>query len=596
MRHSRSVCCACLVGAVLASGCSVIASLDGWTFGDEDAGTTDAGSMDAGHLDGGPQDAGPRDDAPACASPLTPCAGECVDLDSSSEHCGACGNTCPAPPHTAALCSSGACGVECSEGFVDCNGAPGDGCEADIENDPLHCGGCAMACETALSCREGACRPRLLWARTFGDVSIDRVRGIALDPEGNVYITGWFEGTIDLGDDSLTAQGYWDVLVASYTASGEHRWSRRVGGTAIDFGHAIVFDGSGSVPKVHVTGQFHDSASFGGASLTSNGGGDMFIATFDAADGSSLGSRSWGGSGNEYGYGIAVDPVGNIYVAGEFAGSNVDFGGTGRILTSAGGRDVFVASYPPAYASPPSTARWAKSFGSTSTDAAYGIAVDAGGNVYVTGGFAREVSFGGTVLASAGSGDAFVASFNSLGAHQWSTRGGGTADDGGYGIALDAESNVYVTGYSRGAASFGGDPLANAGSYDIFLASYGPGGAHRWSRGPGGSEHDAGHDISASPSGEVFSTGRFGSTVDFGGGTLTSGAEAGFVAAHEGTNGAPSASFAIGGPDGAAYGWSVAAADGLLCVGGEFHGIVTLGDRTLIAVGGPDGLIACFAP
>src|SRR5690606_15754740 len=120
----------------------------------------------------------------------------------------------------------------------------------------------------------------------------------------------------------------------------------RGGGSARDSASGIAFDRAG---KVHVTGTFTGDASFGGSTiLTSNGLTDFFIASFDATTGSHLGSSGWGGDGSERASGIAVDPVGNIYVTGEFTGS-VDFGP--RTLTSAGAPDIFIASYPPSYAS-----------------------------------------------------------------------------------------------------------------------------------------------------------------------------------------------------------------------------------------------------
>src|SRR5690606_3251081 len=204
---------------------------------------------------------GEEDAGPDCAAGLTECGGECVDLDSSSEHCGECGSACPTPPNTVALCSAGSCSFECAAGFDDCNGEPEDGCEIEIASDPLNCGGCALACETALSCREGTCRPRPLWARALGRTEI---WGIALDPEGNVYVTGNFSGTINLGGDDLVSAGDSDIFVASYTADGAHRWSLAGGGPSYKAPTGIAFDRAG---KVHVTGYFDGSVSFDGSTI-----------------------------------------------------------------------------------------------------------------------------------------------------------------------------------------------------------------------------------------------------------------------------------------------------------------------------------------
>lgn len=589
-----------LVAGSLASGCSVITSLDRWTFGDEDAGQPDGGGLNAGHMDAGLE----GDSGPDCASGLIECSGECVDLDSSPQHCSACGSACPTPPNTGPLCSTGSCGWECAAGFADCNGEAADGCEIELASDPLNCG----ACDTAFFCREGTCRPMLPWVRAFGDTGATgraELHGIAIDPAGNVYVTGTFAGTINVGGDVLeSAAGSDDIFVASFTASGEHRWSRRGGGASDDHGGAIVFDGSDSAPKVHVMGSFRGSTRFDqepsatdaetSDPLMSKGDSDIFIASFEAADGSHVGSRGWGGSSGDYASGIAVDSFGNIYVTGSFVGSNADFGG--RILSSAGNYDIFVASYPPGYASTGS-ARWAKSFGSAGSDQGRAITVDSSGKVYVTGHFAGGVNFGTSptsVLTSQGRLDVFVATFNSSGIHDWSISGGGSGDDVGRGIALDGESNVYIAGTFIGTASLGGGPQESAGVSDIFVASYDASGVHRWSSAAGGPYVDNGYAIATSGNGEVYSTGEFGISADFGDRTLTTSSAGAFAATNGAADGAHRDAFAIGGPDGGAHGWTIAAGDGLVCMGGTFSGSVQVGEQTLIAIRAADAFIACF--
>lgn len=426
---------------------------------------------------------------------------------------------------------------------------------------------------------------------------------VALDPEGNVYVTGYFAGTINLGGDDLeshrNAGGVHtgDAFVASFTPRGEHRWSRSGGGSLWDDASAIAFDGSGSEPKVHITGTFQGTASFasnGTPLMSQEGSVDFFVASFDAADGSYLASRGWGGSSSEVTHDIAADLAGNVYVTGEFFGSQVDLGEPVR-RSSAGGADAFVASYSRTYATSTCCARWVERFGSTGMDAGQAVVLDASGNVYVTGSFQGEVSLGGAALTSQGT-DVVVASFNSSGAHRWSRRGGGEGGDIGYGIAVDAEGNVYVAGYFVETASFGGDPVESAGGADVFVASYSPIGEHRWSRRGGGPNHDLATGIAVSPGGQVYTVGYFDQVSDFGGGTLSSSGEAAFISAHGVADGAHRASFAIGGLNGRARAFSVAAGNGLVCVGGWFSGSVEVDEETLIAVGGQDGFIACFEP
>lgn len=596
MRSSSLITFTWLAGALLAaSGCSVITSLADWTFGDDDPGQMDAGPRDAGQMDASPDE----DGGPDCAPGLTECAGECVDLDSSPDHCGACENPCPTPPNTVALCTDRSCDWECAAGFADCNGDPVDGCEIEIASDPLNCGACENSCVNdlaSLSCREGSCRPRLLWINDFGDTGPHgdaTVTAVVLDPEGNVYITGSLYGAINLGDNPIMSEG--TAFIASFTSGGAYRWwaGEDWSGEISPLPTALAFDGSGSTPKVHVTGSFRGTVSFGGDPLTSkDGSDDVFIASFDATNGSHLGSRGWGGSSSDWAKGIGVDAAGNIYVIGDFRGSDANFGGLN--LTSRGGWDIFLASYPPDY-DVTGYAHWTERFGHTSDDHGEAIAVDASGNVYITGSFSGEINFGPlppSLLTSEGS-DAFIASFNSHGTHDWSTQAM-TSSGRGYGLALDAESNVYVTGSFAPTANFGGDSLS-ADEGQVFLASYDASGSHRWSLGMGGTQ-GIGAAIAVSLDGEVYSTGFFVQTATFGGADLTSWDQAGFVAAHGAMNGAHQASFAIGGPEGSAEGDSVAAGGGVVCTVGRYIGKVKIGRETLITGDNRDSFLACFEP
>ncbi|MDH3217262.1 MAG: hypothetical protein OEN01_13420, partial [Candidatus Krumholzibacteria bacterium] len=204
----------------------------------------------------------------------------------------------------------------------------------------------------------------------------------------------------------------------------------------------------------------------------------------------------------------------NVVVTGDFQGT-VDFGGGN--LVSAGSTDIFVAKYDASGAH-----QWSQRFGSTNSDAGYGVAVDASGNVVVTGEFRGTVDFGGGNLVSAGSDDIFVAKYDASGAHQWSQRAGSTNLERGYGVAIDASGNVVVTGPFQGTVDFGGGDLVSAGSTDIFVAKYDASGAHQWSQRAGSTGGDIGQGVAVDASGNVVVTGEFQGTVEFGGGDLVS--------------------------------------------------------------------------
>jgi Beta-propeller repeat len=147
---------------------------------------------------------------------------------------------------------------------------------------------------------------------------------------------------------------------------------------------------------------------------------------------------------------------------------------------------------------------------------------DAAGNVYVTGVFAGTTTFGTTTLTSNGPNpDAFVVKYNASGVVQWAVNGGGTSDDFINGIAVDGSGNVYITGYSSGATTFGTTTLTG-GYVDFFVVKYNASGVVQWAVKGVGDREDSAYGIAVDGSGNVYLTGFFYSTtVSFGTTTLT---------------------------------------------------------------------------
>jgi len=153
--------------------------------------------------------------------------------------------------------------------------------------------------------------------------------------------------------------------------------------------------------------------------------------------------------------------------------------------------------------------------------------VDLSGNAVVTGDFEGTVGFGGAPLTSEGYSDIFVASFGPTGAHRWSKRFGDASHDHGHGVAAGGTGDVVVTGEFKGTLDLGGGPLSTTGNYyNVFVASFGPTGAHRWSKGFGGFMSGGhGYGVAVDDSGDAVVTGAFFGTVDFGGAPLKSAGE-----------------------------------------------------------------------
>ena len=298
--------------------------------------------------------------------------------------------------------------------------------------------------------------------------------GVAVDSSNNVFLTGSFQGVVNFGgtnlsDPSLTT----DVFVAKFNAAGVHQWSKNFPNTALEVGRAIAVDSNGNVV---ITGNYNGSINFGGGALPTPPGGQVaaFVAEFNSS-GTHLWSRGFpDNTSNPIGVssnGVACDSGGNVVFTGLF-GNTVDFGGGG--LTSTGSRDLFLAKYTSGGAFV--WAHHYGGTSGSGAAAGNAVAVSPSDNVLVTGGFTNNnfgtgIDFGGSVLTSVSSTDVFVAEYTPLGALVWAKRFGGPVDDTGRGIAVDGAGNVAVTGNFYGTADFGTRTLtSSAGSSDVFLA------------------------------------------------------------------------------------------------------------------------------
>ncbi len=359
------------------------------------------------------------------------------------------------------------------------------------------------------------------WARIWGGSGWDYGDGVAVDGLGNIYVAGSFWATVDFdpdgGIDEYTSNGYSDVFLSKFDSSGNFDWVRTWGGLDQDSGEGVVVDGSGNL---YVTGLFEDTADFdpgpGTDEHTSNGDYDAFLSKFDLS-GNFKWARTWGGSSNDFGNGVAVDGSGNVYVTGNFK-STVDFDpGGGDPHTWNGGRDIFLSKFDSS-----GNFKWARTWGGPEEDYGNEVAVDNSGNVYVTGFFESTLDFdpdGGNPHTSNGSSDVFLSKFDSSGNFKGTRTWGGTWGDGGCGVAADSSGNVYVTGGFCGTVDFepgGGDVHTSNGYQDVFLSKFDSSGNFEWARTWGGSDFDYGHRVAADGSGNVYVTGLFEeNTVDF---------------------------------------------------------------------------------
>lgn len=303
------------------------------------------------------------------------------------------------------------------------------------------------------------------WVRTWGSHYADEsdvAYGVCVNDYGDVFVTGCFSGPVDFDP-----------------------------GPGVDMHSALVY-------------------------------WDPFVSKFDA-QGDFEWSRTWTGSSVQYydaAHDVAVDGSGNVYVTGQFA-EDMDFdpGPLPDYRSSSGYYDVFVTKFDSL-----GNYLWARAWGGSGDDEAYGIATDESGNVYVAGSFEDMVDFdpgsGSHVITAEGSSDAFLSKLTPEGEFVWVRTMGGA---GSMAYALDASTdgagNVTICGYFFGLVDFGSGVTFNwimcAGGADTFAASFTPSGEPRWANAWGGEGEDYGMGVAAADNGDTFVAGHYDRTCDF---------------------------------------------------------------------------------
>ncbi len=390
-----------------------------------------------------------------------------------------------------------------------------------------------------------------IWAKQFGGISADYGYSIAVDANGYVYTTGYFQGTVDFNPgnevNNLTSAGSEDIFVSKLDASGNFVWAKSIGGSNSQIGYSIAVN---SIGNVYTTGYFQSTVDFdpsaaGAYNLTSVGYYDIFVSALDAS-GNFLWAKRMGGGSSAAGCGavcrgsigksIALDSNGNVYTTGYFPGTGDFDPGIGVYNLTAGG-STFVSKLDPS-----GNFVWAKQIGGGSTEGANSIAIDANSNVYTTGVFGSTDDFdpsnGVYNLTPIGSGtNTFISKLDASGNFVWAksigggpggTCGGPCYGSSGNAIAIDANGNVYTTGFFRGAPDFDPGPgtynltTYSSSNFDIFVSKLNASGDFVWAiqmGGPSGNNvnlpYDNGNAIALDANENIYTSGSFYFTADF---------------------------------------------------------------------------------
>jgi hypothetical protein len=365
-----------------------------------------------------------------------------------------------------------------------------------------------------------------LWAKQIGGATDEIAFGIAVDAAGNVYSTGWFDGTTDFDPGVTTytlAASLRDQFILKLDPSGNFIWAKQLGAaTASVQPTSMALDNAGNV---YTCGNFYGTADFDPGiatyTLISNGTSDVFISKIDAT-GNFVWANSFGSVGNDFVRSLALDPFGTIYTIGTFD-ANIDFDPSINTYTldPIGGTDMFVSVIDGS-----GNFIFAKQFGDiTGSVFPQSIAIDSQNNIYASGFFGGTFDFDPSVTVAAylnavGNSDVFILKLNPGGQYIWANSiGGANGSCFAPSIKADALFNVYIAGYYTALTDFDPGAATNnisvSGTHDAYLLKLDPLGNFTWVKRFGGNGLDVGIALTLDQASNIYLVGWYEQSADF---------------------------------------------------------------------------------
>jgi hypothetical protein len=361
------------------------------------------------------------------------------------------------------------------------------------------------------------------YAFNFGDAQDQSGIDITADAAGHIAVTGTYTGTLAFGGaaPALTSNVNTVFLAGFNAATGSALWARTInlgGGSLV----GIATDPTDNGVVVAGTSGSGAGADFGGGALTNGGGKDVVVAKFNSATGALLWAKQYGGTLDQVGQAVTVDASGKIYVTGQYSGA-LDFGnGALPATTTSAQKRIFVARLDDATGA----GQASRSIGTAQQQQSVAVAVDMSGNVLLGGSITGTVDFGtGSPLVSAGGQDAFVAKLAPDLSTVWAVRFGDSTTQSTTGVATDGAGNVVVSGLFQGVVNASpAAVLTSAGGFDAFVLTLdGATGAPKCAKAAGDSADQTSQRVTVDPlTGGEYVIGTFISSIDWGGGPLTS--------------------------------------------------------------------------
>jgi hypothetical protein len=336
----------------------------------------------------------------------------------------------------------------------------------------------------------------LLWAfHVGGTTTSEAPHGIGCDAQKNIYVTGYFGSTTmtgpqtasfnPLGGGTISTQGNEDCFVAKYDSDGNYQWAfglGNIGQNTQERAWDICVEPDGNF---YVAGGFYGTMNFNPLGVAMNYSLPNSLAGLFVAKYNTNGVCQWVISldaqttsvFNEGYVTCDIDDAGNLYVAGNFRGTNINFNplGTTTTLSSSGQCDIFIGKYSTATG----LLSWVKRIGTAAQEIVSpgALRCDNYGNPYFTGRLSgtNSVNFdpnGGTVNVSNSA--LYLASFDPAGNLRFAEGFNSGAGDGGHRIAFDNQNNVYMAGWMNGTVNFGQGITRTAYSptADVFISKF----------------------------------------------------------------------------------------------------------------------------
>ncbi len=309
-----------------------------------------------------------------------------------------------------------------------------------------------------------------VWAKQLKGNTRCNPQALEFDKEGNLYLTGTFEGTVDFDTDTgttnYTTYGSADIFIQKLSPLGNTVWTKQIGGPIRDFSYHIVVDSS---KNSYITGKFANTVDFDPSSNTNFlhsrkiNSNDAFVLKIDSA-GTFVWVKQLAGTSNVEGTSLGLFSN-KLSIAGDFIDTLDLDPGSGIVShVSNGDRDVYLLDL-----DLNGNYLWGTSFGGPGQDTPGEISVDYLGNLFVGGSFEDSVDFnpypGVSEKKSNGYLDAFLLKFDGQRSFKWVSHFGGPLWDETKSIAVDNKGGLLMSGEFNLTVDFNpGSGIFNMGS------------------------------------------------------------------------------------------------------------------------------------